>query len=90
MAETTASNYLILGPAILALVGVWIVVGSIGARIARKHAETRSTGDCPECQTKLQVAGLDLRYRIVSLIFLVDVTRYSCGQCGFRQSVWKA
>ena len=90
MNENTAFNYYLLGPAVLCLVAVWIVVGSIGERIARKHAVTRSTGECPQCQTQLQAIEQGIRYRIVALFFLVDIARYTCGQCGFRQSVWKA
>ena len=90
MNENTTFNYFLLGPAALCLAAVWIVVGSIGERIARKHAVTRSTRECPQCQAQLQAIGQGIRYRIVAFFFLVDIARYACGECGFRQSVWKA
>ena len=90
MNENTTFNYFLLGPAALCLVAVWIVVGSIGQRIARRHTVTRSTRECPQCQAHLQAIGQGIRYRIVELFFLVDIARYACGQCGFQQSVWKA
>ncbi len=89
MNENTAFNYFLLGPVALCLIAVWIVVGSIGERIARRHAATRSTRECPQCQAEFQAMRQSIRNRIVALLCLVDVARYACGQCGFRQSVWK-
>lgn len=90
MPDSAVFEYLRWIPAILGLIAVWTVVGSIGARIARSHGAARSTRKCPRCQAQLKAVGQGLRNRLMASLFLVDIARYACGQCGFRQSVWEA
>lgn len=88
MVEDTAFKYILALPAALGLVAVWIVLGSIGAKIAARHAAHRSSQTCPRCQTRLQGVRQGLHNRLLATLFLVDITRYGCRQCGFRHSVW--
>jgi uncharacterized protein with PIN domain len=90
MPDSAVFEYLRWIPAILGLIAVWIVIGSIGVRIARSHAVARSTRECPRCQAELKAVGRGFRNRVVASFFLVDIARYACRQCGFRQSVWQA
>lgn len=90
MIEDTVSKYVLVLPAVLGLVAVWIVIGSVGAKIADKHAETRARSKCPNCEAKLKAGRQGLRNRLLAAIFLVDIVRYACQECGFKHSVWKA
>ena len=90
MMENTVFKYVLVLPAVLGLIAVWIVVGSVGAKIAGKHAETRLRSKCPNCEAKLKAGRQGLRNRLLAAIFLVDIARYVCQECGFRRSVWKA
>lgn len=90
MAENVVFEYLRWIPAVLGLVAIWIVIGNMGAKIAKKHATTRSTDKCPQCRAELKPAGQGLRNRMVGLFFLVDIAQYCCRRCGFRQSVWNS
>jgi len=90
VADNPVFEYLRWIPAILGLIGVWIVIGGIGAKVARIHGATRSTRECPRCQAELKAMRQGLYNRVMASFFLVDIARYACCQCGFRQSVWKA
>ena len=89
MIENTVFKYVLVAPAVLGLLAIWIVIGSVGARIARGHAETRSARECPRCQAHLKAVRQGIHHRIAAKVFLVDIARYACRQCGFRQSVWR-
>lgn len=88
--DETVFRYIAWVPAILGLIAVWILIGSVGARIARRHASTRSKRECPECQGKLDAVRPGIHNRMAGVFFLVDITRYACRQCGYRLSMWQA
>jgi len=90
MADNPAFEYIRLIPVLLVCIAVWIVIGSIGERIARRHATTRSREKCPQCEGTLKGARRDVQDHVLGKVFLVDIARYACVQCGFRQSIWKA
>ena len=90
MEDNAAFQYIRGIPALLGMIAVWIVIGSIGERIARKHAATRSTEKCPRCEAELKAVRQGFRHYVAAKVFLVDIARYACSQCGFRRSVWKA
>ncbi len=90
MDDNAAFLYVRWIPALLGMIAVWIVVGSVGERIARKHAATRSNEKCPRCEMGLKAVRQGFRHYVAAKVFLVDITRYACHQCGFRQSIWKA
>jgi len=55
MADNAAFEYIRFIPVILGCIAVWIVIGSIGERIARRHAATRSREKCAQCEGTLKV-----------------------------------
>lgn len=89
MADNPAFEYIRLIPALLGCIAIWIVIGGIGVRIAHRHATTRSSEKCPRCEGTLKDMRQGVQHYVLSKVFLVDIARYTCGQCGFRQSIWK-
>ena len=90
MAEIAVFEYLRWIPAFLGAIAVWIVIGSVGARIAKKRVPTRAAGQCPQCRTDLKPTGNGIRNRLIGLLFLVEIEQSRCHQCGHRQSVWSS
>ena len=90
MADNPALEYIRLIPALLGCIAIWIVIGSIGERIAHGHATTRSSEECPKCEGALKGVRQGVQHYVLEKVFLVEIARYACGKCGFRQSIWKA